>query len=269
MLTALDVINRLFSYLNIQDKPKGKAFTVVAFVANFYILYVAINHLRFPGYRLRGFLYLLLFFVFLYFIFLNYVYYFTKRSFKYDISPIIEKALGGNAKAHLEAEKAYTQTVDNGNGVFDTNHVLPAKLVIDDNEQLAINNLVDALQKQGILTLDYHGLSDEELSKITRKTASPVLAMGAPLPLPYYELQETLDHRWVISGGLNALESAELATVEAIGLTPIEDAAKQYQLAAARVVLTGGPQKRPGRSGLMKTTEPFGIEARIAFTESA
>nr|WP_054716888.1 DUF6681 family protein [Lacticaseibacillus manihotivorans] len=49
MLTALDILNRLLSYFNIQDKAKGKAFTVVAFVANFYLLYTAIQGLRYPA----------------------------------------------------------------------------------------------------------------------------------------------------------------------------------------------------------------------------
>jgi hypothetical protein len=40
----------MLSYFNIQDKAKGKAFTVVAFVANFYLLYAAIQGLRYPGY---------------------------------------------------------------------------------------------------------------------------------------------------------------------------------------------------------------------------
>lgn len=59
MLTALDILNRLLSYFNIQDKAKGKAFTIVAFVANFYLLYTAIQGLRYPGYRLQGLLFLL------------------------------------------------------------------------------------------------------------------------------------------------------------------------------------------------------------------
>lgn len=269
MLTALDLINRMLNYFNIQDKPKGKAFTVVAFGANFYILYVAINHLRFANYRLKGALYLVLFFVFLYFIFLNYLYYFTKRSFKYDISPVVEKVLGGNAHAYAEAEKAYAHDPLNTSGMFNTNQVLPARLTIDDNQQLAINNLAGALQKQGVLTLDYHGLSDDSLTRVARKNAAIVLAMGTPQTLPYFELQKTLDDRFVISGGLNALESSELATVTAVGITDIDTAAEQYQLAAAQVVLTGGPQKRLGRSGLYEYTEPFSVEARIAFTENA
>ncbi len=268
MLTVLDIINRLLNYFNIQDKPKGKAFTVVAFFANFYILYLAINHLRYELYRVYGVLYLLLFLVLFYFIFLNYVYYFTKRRFKYDISPKIERFLGGSAKARLEAENAYMQSNDNSNGVFDDSHVLPAKVTVDDNQQVAINNLVETLQAQGLLTLDYHGLSDEALQNVATKLAAPVLAMGAPMPLPYYDLQSTLDNRWVIVGGVNALESVELATVEAVGLTPIDAAAEQYQLAAAQVVLTGGPQKRPGRAGLQETSEPFTVDVRIAFTES-
>ena len=40
-------------------EAKGKAFTVVAFVANFYLLYTAIQGLRYPGYRLQGLAFLI------------------------------------------------------------------------------------------------------------------------------------------------------------------------------------------------------------------
>ncbi|WP_155287792.1 DUF6681 family protein [Lacticaseibacillus zhaodongensis] len=268
MLTALDLINRLLNYFNIQDKPKGRAFTIVAFLANFYILYVALNALRYKGFRLQGLAFLLLFLVFLYFIVLNFVYYFTDKTAKFDISPVIEKALGGNSKAKKAAEEAYTQTESPVNGVFTNDQVLPATLKISANNQVAIDKLVDALQAQSLLTLDYHGLDDNTLARVATKKAAPVLAMGAPLPLPFFELRHTLDNRWVIVGGMNSLDYTELAEVETIGLTPIEQAANQYKLAAAQVVLTGGPQKRPARSGLMEITEPFTIEAQLAYVDA-
>ena len=65
MLTVIDIINRVLGYFNVADKPKGKAFTWVALIANFYLLYVAIQNLRYPDFRIRGALFMLAFVVFL------------------------------------------------------------------------------------------------------------------------------------------------------------------------------------------------------------
>lgn len=269
MLTALDLINRLLNYFNIQDKPKGRAFTIVAFLANFYLLYVAIQGLRYQNYRIYGALFLLLFLIFLYFIVLNFIYYYTDKKVKWDISPVIEKALGGSVKQRQAAVDAYSQVQDQpANGVFANQQVLHSTLAIDASQQRAINELAGQMEKQGILTLKYHGLDDNTLARIAQKTAAPVLAMGAPLPLPYYDLQHTADNRWVIVGGLNSLEYRELATVESIGLTPIDKAASMYRLAAAQVTLSGGPQKTPSRSGMNSITKPFTIEAELAYLDT-
>ena len=64
MLTVIDIINRVLGYFNVADKPKGKAFTWVALIANFYLLYVAIQNLRYPDFRIRGALFMLAFVVF-------------------------------------------------------------------------------------------------------------------------------------------------------------------------------------------------------------
>ncbi len=71
MLAALDILNRLLGYFNIQDKPKGQAFTIVALIANFYLLYIGIQNVRYPDFRWRGIFFLAVFFVLLYFIVLN------------------------------------------------------------------------------------------------------------------------------------------------------------------------------------------------------
>ena len=269
MLTALDLINRLLNYFNIQDKPKGRAFTVVAFIANFYLLYVAIQGLRYKNYRLQGSLFLFLFLIFLYFIVLNFIYYYTDKKVKWDISPRIEKALGGSAKQRQAAVAAYTQVAEQpANGVFKSQQVLRSTLDVTPQQQAAINELAAQMEKQGILTLKYHGLDDNTLARIAQKTAAPVLAMGAPVPLPYYDLTHTADNRWVIVGGLNSLDYHELATVRSIGLTPIDKAASMYRLAAAQVVLSGGPQKTPSRTGMNSITEPFTIEADLAYLDT-
>ena len=95
MLTVIDIINRVLGYFNIADKPKGKAFTWIAFVANFYLLYIAIQNLRYPDFRIRGALFMLAFVVFLYFIALNFLYYFTNKTTRFDISPTVENWLLG------------------------------------------------------------------------------------------------------------------------------------------------------------------------------
>ncbi|WDF83174.1 hypothetical protein PQ472_02760 [Lacticaseibacillus pabuli] len=265
MLTALDLVNRLLNYFNIQDKPKGKVFTVVAFVANFYILYVALNNLRFAGYRWRGVLYMALFLVFLYFIFLNFLYYFTNKKFKYDISPKIEKALGGNAKVHKEAVEAFTKVDQPSSGVFAEDEMLPSSVTINHNQQLALDKLVDAMVHEGIVTTNYQGLDDDALARVATDTKGPLLAIGAPVPLPFFELRHTLDNRYVIIAGLNSLDYNEIATVTKVGISPIDRAAEQYSLAAASVTLTGGQQKELGRSGMQEYSEKYSINVRIAY----
>ncbi|MDN5958356.1 MAG: hypothetical protein L0H98_09740, partial [Lacticaseibacillus paracasei] len=104
MLTVIDIINRVLGYFNVADKPKGKAFTWVALIANFYLLYVAIQNLRYPDFRIRGALFMLAFVVFLYFIGLNFLYYFTNKTTKFDISPKVEKWLGSNAAKKTAVE---------------------------------------------------------------------------------------------------------------------------------------------------------------------
>ena len=104
MLTVIDIINRVLGYFNIADKPKGKAFTWIAFVANFYLLYIAIQNLRYPDFRIRGALFMLAFVVFLYFIALNFLYYFTNKTTRFDISPTVEKWLGSNSAKKTAAE---------------------------------------------------------------------------------------------------------------------------------------------------------------------
>lgn len=265
MLTALDIINRLLNYFNIQDKPKGKAFTVVAFLANFYILYVAINHLRFPGFRLKGVLYLLLFLVFLYFIGLNFLYYYTDKATKYDISPWVERKLGGNVKAQEAALAAYTQVQTPAAGVFKDDQVLPASVTVNTQQQANLDKLVTQLQEHGLMTMNYQGLDDELIAKVADQTQRPVPAMGAPLQLPYYVLTQRADGQFVLEGGLNQFETAELATITHIGLTPIADAAASYQVVAADAVLTGGEQRRLRRSGLVTEKQMFTINVRLAY----
>lgn len=267
MLTALDLLNRFLNYFNISDKPKGKAFTVVAFIANFYLLYVAINNLRFPHYRVAGALFMLAFLVLEYFIVLNYFYYFTDKQVKFDISPKVEKALGGNQAQAKAAEESLTHKTSSGPsaGLFADDKILPTVVSISPKQQENLNELVDQMVAQGALATDYQGLDDHAIQRVAQKTKKPVLAIGGPVELPFFSMQEQ-DGDFIILGGLNALAIKPLATVQRIGLMPVAQAKKDYQLAPAHVYLTGGQAKKLGRHDLMTQESPYALTVQLAYT---
>ncbi|WP_461225889.1 DUF6681 family protein [Lacticaseibacillus suihuaensis] len=264
MLTALDLLNRALSYFNIQDKAKGKAFTIVAFGANFYLLYQAIRHLRYVNYRVGGVLFLLAFLVLLYFIVLNFFYYFTDKQMKWDVSPKVEKLLGGNPQAAKAAEAALLQRTNLGasNGLFTEARLLPATVVVD---QANLDALVDQLRQSGALTENYQGLDERAIARVVAHTHQPVAAIGGPFELPYFALTQS-GKQLVIEGGLNALTPTTLGTITRVGLMPTAAALKDYQLALAHVFLTGGEVMQPGRHGLIQKVTPYTISAQLAYT---
>lgn len=267
MLTALDILNRLLGYFNIQDKAKGKAFTVVAGLANFYILYLAISCLRYQGYRLRGALFLLLFFVFLYFIVLNAVYYYTDKTVPFDLSPKVERLLGGNQEHLKAAERALTAGPQTGaaSGVFADQQLLPTTVITSPAQQAALDQLVRQLVATGVMSLNYQGLDERAVLRVARQTHAPVAAMGAPVELPYFRLSEE-QGRLLVYGGLNALKPLALGEITRVGLMPVKAAQKDYRLAAAHVLIQGGEVKRPGRAGLLTEHQPYTLRVQIAYT---
>lgn len=270
MLTVIDIINRVLGYFNVADKPKGKAFTWVALIANFYLLYVAIQNLRYPDFRIRGALFMLAFVVFLYFIGLNFLYYFTNKTTKFDISPKVEKWLGSNAakKTAVENELRTQLGAAPAQGVFSQDQLLTADVTMTEEQQANLDTLVDSLVKQGVLSLNYQGLDDKAVGRVAQETQQPVLAIGAPFPLPFFDLQH-LDSKLVITGGLNALMAKPLATVDRVGLLPVEAAQRDYHLVVANVFLIGGEQKLLGRSGLRKEAQPYSLTVQLAYQDKA
>lgn len=266
MLTFLDLLNRFLGYFNIQDKAKGKAFTIVAFIANFYILYVAIENLRYAHYRVYGVLFMIGFLLIEYFILLNFIYYFTDKKFKFDISPKIEKLLGGN-QAQLKAAEAQLTTDTQSspaNGFFADDKILPTAVSINKTQQANIEALVDQLVQQGALSLNYQGLDDHAVSRVAQKTHQPVAAMGANFELPYFDLQRD-GKELVVLAGINALTPSPVATIKRVGLMPVHEALRDYELAAAHVFLSGGESKQMGRHALMTKQESFSVVVQVAY----
>ena len=267
MLTALDILNRLLGYFNIQDKAKGKAFTVVAFVANFYLLYTAIQGLRYPGYRLQGLAFLIGFLLLEYFIVLNAVYYYTDKQLKFDISPTIEKLLGGNQAQLKAAESKLANNTMSGpaSGLFKADNILPTAIDISPAQQRNLDALVQHLQANGHLAANYSGLDDRAIMHVAAQSHQPVYAIGNLVELPFFKVVAETGGV-VVVGGVNALNVQPLATIVSVGLLPVKQAQKQYKLAAAHVYLTGGQSKLMGRRSLITKEEPYSLTVQLAYT---
>ncbi len=101
-------------------------------------------------------------------------------------------------------------------GVFTQDQLLTADVTMTAEQQANLDDLVASLVKQGVLSLNYQGLDDKAISRVAQETQQPVLAIGAPFPIPFFDLQHT-DHELIITGGLNALMAKPLATIERVG----------------------------------------------------
>lgn len=266
MISGLQLLSQFLGYFNIKDKPKNRAITVIAFIVNFYLLYVAIDNFRYKGYRWQGFWYLLAFLVLEYFLFLNFVYYFTDKTVKFDISPYVEKALGGNPNETTSSnEPLFNQNIPSA-GLFDQQKIIPVELRTTSAEQININELARLLEKKGYLHLNYSGLSDRALYQEANKTHEPILAISKPVQLPYYDLREdSQTHELLVYAGINSMTAKPVGTLIKIGFTPIMEARQQYHFALANVYLSGGPFKRAGRNGMVAEQRPFEIIAQVAY----
>lgn len=267
MLSGLQLLSQFLGYFNIKDKPKNRAITVIAFIVNFYLLYIAIDNLRYAGYRWQGFWYLLAFLVLEYFLILNFIYYFTDKTVKFDISPYVEKALGGNPNAATSDEPLFNQNIPSS-GLFDQKHILPAELSVNAIQQHNIDELAQLLERKGYLHLNYSGLSDRELYKKAAKMHEPILAMSKPLQLPFYELREdAYTHQLIVYAGMNSMTAKPVGTITKIGFTNIDMAKPQYQFALANAYLSGGPFKRAGRNHMVAEQRPFEVLVRVAYED--
>lgn len=271
MFSFLGMINSYIGYFSMNAKLKSQIYTVLGTVGNFYLLYVAYRFFA-NGFVLRGLLYILAFLVLAYFAYLNILYYFTKdRQSKYDITPKIEKLLGIKAKDHLaEYEEdrgrmpGYVQT----NGIFRDEEFLPSTVMTNAGQQSSIQALVTKLTGIGYLSLDYGGISDDDMLELTRSgKADSFPALKHPVALPYFELVNH-DGHLLIYGGSNQMEAAPLGEVRTIGLLSAMEAAGRYKLSIATACITGGPYKVAGRTSMIEKPADFTLEVQIAYRDS-
>lgn len=270
MFTILDMIRSSLNYVNLSTVFKNRVYTILAGIGNFYLLYVAFRFFQ-NGFWGRGLLFIVAFLVILYFTYLNLLYYFTKsKKSRYDVSPWIEKVLHIQSKDPMTAAEEERREMAPGfvqtNGIFKDENFLPATVIHSSEQQNHIQQVAAELIRMGYMKVDYQGLSEEEISAKIQATGKPVAGLANPVALPYFELARK-GTSLVVYGGLNQIDRQEVATIAEVGLLSAHEAMKRYHLYLATAVITGGPEKINGRTGLIEKPIPYTIQVQIAYRE--
>lgn len=270
MFSFLDIVNHYLGYFNINTTVKSRIYTLLGLLGDGYLFYVAIRFFQ-NGYFSRGALFLIVAVGLLYFAIGNLFYYFTKRQFKFDISPWLSRKLHIAPKPQPEvAEMQRVRAVNMpANGLFDEQHVLPAKLTVSDTDKRNLNTLVTQLMQMGLLKPDYEGRSDRKITEMLRHNGGkPVYAIGLGVMLPYFEMHHE-GGQYVIYGGINQAEVVRLGSVHQVGLQSISAAdqlAVDFYLASVTVV--GGPFKLKGRSEIIEHPAEYDVAVRVAYKKT-
>lgn len=265
MLSILDMINHSLGYFNVNTKLKSRIYTIIGFIGQWYLLYVAVRLLQ-NGAWLRGILYLLVFVALLYFSTLNILYFFTEKTTKFDISPKIEKVLGGPRKEEgKHSRRREASPVIPANGLFTNDQILPATVVVNAHERWNLNRVIEQLIDAHVLLNDYDGMDEQEIISQNRQTGDPVPALRPDQPLPYFELVAT-GTRLEIYVGINQMERLAVGHLTSVGLTEVTTARTNYKLFLANVFISGGPVKIAGRSdSTIVSDEPYELNVKVAY----
>ncbi|PWG00042.1 DUF6681 family protein [Levilactobacillus bambusae] len=270
MFSLIDLVNHYLGYVNMNLKLKNRIYTVLGTFGDFYLFYIAFRYMQ-NGFAVRGLLLLLVAVILLYFVVLNVFYYFTTRTTKFDISPKIEKLMGGHPgdtkDPMLDPEpmpEGRFQTRIHANGYFDEKKILPGKLAVSDQDQANANALAARLQQNGLMPLDYSGLGDRAIYQQTTKLNKPVYASGPGAPIPYFELKEEAN-QLVVYAGINQAEVQRMGHVSTVGLQDVDSLRDKYKLYLANAILVGGPFKVAGRNTVIEHQGNFEVAVQLAY----
>ncbi|KRL05660.1 DUF6681 family protein [Liquorilactobacillus oeni] len=267
MFSIIGIINSYLGYINMNVKIKNQIYTILGAIGDFYLLYVAYRFFA-NGFFARGALFILVFFALLYLSYLNVFYYFTKKRAPFDFSPFLEKKFGLKPKEvtprgkHAGPNPGFVQT----NGLFNGEKLMPAVIEMKPLHKKNLRTVVEQLQNQDYLKLDYGGLDEDELFRELRKTKKHVNALKDPIALPYFELAAR-SGELVLFGGLNPIQKKELGAIRKVGLMPIKSAMEQYDIFIATAVINGGPYKFAGRTTVMQEDHEFGLGVQVVYRE--
>lgn len=264
MLTILDMLNHYFGFFNVNTKFKGRLYTVLGFGGVWYILYIAISFLTAHRW-LRGIGLVVAFVALMYVIYLNFMYYFTKSSAKLDVSPRIEKIMGGPQNQEAAKNQSRATMVVPAHGLYNQKQVLPTATKSNTDEESALKQLADEMTAMGLVAADYQGMTDDELkSTLTLNGNQPVYANHPGSAVPYFHLKTEGTHL-IVYAGVNEMQAVRLGEIIRIGLADTKTALDQYDLFLATVVLQGGPGKTLARSSFFERDYPYALKVEVAY----
>lgn len=273
MISFLSLASHYMGMINVKSKLKNQVYTVMAFVGNWYLLYIGIRFLQ-NGRFLRGFLLLAIFLAFLYFSIMNIYYFFTTKKAPLDISPILEKYIGGTPEEIREkeefrqrlsrVERASRQS-SSPSGVFDDQMLLPAQVRSSPVQKSNIEKIALQMENAGMLFKDYNGRSDDEIQTQMQPDQTEVYAIGDNgIQLPYADIR-MIDDKPTVFAGMNQIEEMPVGEITKVGLSNFSNAKLENHLYLADALLIGGEKKVAGRSGMITEKENYSIKINIAY----
>lgn len=271
MFSFLDMVNHYLGYFNINVTLKSRIYTVLGFFGDIYLFYISFRFLQNQMFT-KGIPILLVAIVLLYFTVCNFYYYFTKKQPWFDISPKIAKVL------HIQEHPRETQVQSKmgttviseersvpANGVFDDQHLLPAKIEVTPTQQANIDQLVAQMEQQQLFQADYNGMNDRKIFELLKVNNKPVYAIGKGMLMPYFEMQNQ-GASLMVYCGLNQADIYPVGEIKRVGLQSIKSLDfHQVKLYLASVTLVGGPYKQIGRAGVIEVPQDYKLRAMVAY----
>lgn len=271
MFSFLDMVNHYLGYFNINVTLKSRIYTVLGFFGDIYLFYISFRFLQNQMFT-KGIPILLVAIILLYFTVCNFFYYFTKKQPWFDISPKLAKVL------HIQEHPRETQVESKmgttvisedrnvpANGLFDDQHLLPAKIEVSPIQQANINRLVAQMERQQLFQADYNGMNDRKIFELLKVNSKPVYAIGKGVLMPYFEMQKR-GSSLVVYCGLNQSEIYPVGEIRRVGLQSVGSLDLTHvKLYLASVTLVGGPYKQIGRAGVIEAPQDYTLRAMVAY----
>lgn len=256
-LSLLTIINQWLGFFSVRNQARGRIYSIVGFIANFYLLYVGvrlvINH------QLWGWLILLAFLILFYFSILNIIYYFTDKVMKWDISPFVDKILGGGKE-----EEEALKTVP-ANGLYSRDQVLDTSIFADYEQRQNLDYLFQQMKEAKLVSSNYGQMSHFKIKDYLAEHSSIEANYPGTL-LPYFDMKYA-PNGLVIYGGINEISARPIGLITKVGLSDAILAVREYHLSLASVVLHGGEglvvDQATGKA--VKRNLPIHLTAEVAY----
>ncbi len=254
----LTLINQWLGFFSVRNKARGRIYSLVGLAANFYLLYIGIRLVI--NQQVWGWLILLAFIVLLYFSILNIIYYFTDKTVKWDISPIIDRALGGSSSE----EEAALKTVP-ANGLYTRDQVLDTVIVSDYEQQQNLNFLFQQMQEAKLVSNGYGQMSHASIKKYLAENGT-ISANHPGSLIPYFDMKY-VPNGLIIYGGINEIAASPIGLITKVGLSDAITALQGYHLSLASAVIHGGTgQVLDPETGKTVTVHiPIFVTAEVAY----